>query len=420
MKTEELKEKMSKLWKCVFHDTDAYISLVFDNYFDPDLVEYHEEDGKIISALLGIPYCFGNGKYIMRGLYLCGLATNEEYRHRGIMNNLIEKINKKAEEMGYAFTFLIPANDSLISYYNNRKYDTAIYRVENRYTDLHNFVKDYLSDIANEDEIIYKLKRKSFDSISTEIFDINNENILHLIIEFIYKLEREIYAYYQLMHSKKDIELMIKENILSGGEIFISNNKENMLTGVAFTTKDDHQRIRVPKVYYKDKGSLYRLLDCVKRRFPGSPISYYCYPEECERKLIWGKNYCLSSDTCGELDRVYNVGDHAKPYGMVRVLNIYEILKFIAEDRSDLKFSILVKYEENDETVRKFHIESGKIAEIEMDDQRLLDYVKYNNEIILSEREFVEILFRKKGLSNVIQEAFNIPRVPLNMALLLD
>ena len=35
MDSNELKNKLSKLWKDTFHDNDDYISLVFNNYYDP-------------------------------------------------------------------------------------------------------------------------------------------------------------------------------------------------------------------------------------------------------------------------------------------------------------------------------------------------------------------------------------------------
>ena len=141
MHTAELKSKMMQLWKNTFHDSDAYISLVFDTYFNPDLIAYNEENGKLVSAMLGVPYEFGNGGNKLKGLYLCGLATQEEFRHRGIMNDLIEKINTTAIEKGYDFTFLIPATDALINYYSARGYNNAIYRVEDRYTEVHDLQK---------------------------------------------------------------------------------------------------------------------------------------------------------------------------------------------------------------------------------------------------------------------------------------
>lgn len=427
MTTVELKEKMMKLWKNTFHDSDAYVSLIFDNYFNPDFIEYHEEGNQLVSALLGIPYEFSNGKSKMKALYLCGLATASEYRHRGIMNDLLEKINKKAKDNDYIFTFLIPANDSLINYYSIRKYEAAIYRVEDRYTELHNFDKDYRSNIECEDERIFTLKSKLFDSLRVEIFDINDTENLHLLIKLICNFENKISTYTSLLHSPKDIELVIRENVISNGKIFVAYNKDNALCGVAFINLDDRRRVHIPKVYYEDQGSLYRLLDAIKKKYSESPISLYYYPEECDRKALWEKVYGASNPdgamlggAYGISERVYNVGNHAKPYGMIRILNLREILKFIAIDRSDSKFSILVKLDSNDGKVLKCDIIDGKAAFQIVDYEKIKCQLKNINTTVLKEREVIEIIFRKKGSSNMIQEAFGIPRLPINMALLLD
>ena len=55
MNDADLKYQMMKLWKDTFHDSDDYISLIFENYFDSSLVEYVQEDGKLISAMMAVP-----------------------------------------------------------------------------------------------------------------------------------------------------------------------------------------------------------------------------------------------------------------------------------------------------------------------------------------------------------------------------
>lgn len=38
----ELKQKMKGLWVDTFHDSEEYVDLIFDTYFNPELVEYEE------------------------------------------------------------------------------------------------------------------------------------------------------------------------------------------------------------------------------------------------------------------------------------------------------------------------------------------------------------------------------------------
>lgn len=58
MDKDLLKVQMMKLWKETFHDSDYYISLVFDTYFFPEFVAYRESNGRLLSAMLAIPYNF--------------------------------------------------------------------------------------------------------------------------------------------------------------------------------------------------------------------------------------------------------------------------------------------------------------------------------------------------------------------------
>lgn len=431
MQNEEIKKKMMKLWKDIFHDSDAYISLVFNNYFDSELIEYFEENGRMISALLGVPYEFGCGENRLRGLYLCGLATDEEFRNRGIMNNLIEKINKKAQEKGYAFTFLIPSSDALINYYSVKGYVNAMYRVEDCYTQVHDFEKDYMSILSREDDRIRMLKEKYYHSLRAEIFDEQKSDYRDEIISYIKKTEDNISTYLCLRHSEKDIDIVIKENAISGGRIIVSHSSDGKLTGVAFISIDYRKLVVISKVYYDDNCSLYKILDFVKKSYPDSPISVFCYPEETDRRVLWTKVYGAANPDGGNLEgaygiseRVYDVSRHARPYGMIRVLDVHEILKFLANCRNDAKFSILVKGGSEDEKALKCVINEGRINCDTIDAQNLgniaLKKVDGMSVTSLKKKELMELLFRKKDSSNLIMEAFGIPRIPVNMCLLLD
>lgn len=431
MQNEEIKKKMMKLWKDIFHDTDAYISLVFNNYFNSELIEYYEENGRIISALLGVPYEFGCGENKLRGLYLCGLATDEEFRNKGIMNSLIEKINHRAQEKGYSFTFLIPSSDALINYYSVKGYVNAMYRVEDCYTQVHNFEKDYMSILCREDDRVRRLKEKYYHSLTAEIFDDQKSEIRDEIISYIKNAEDSVSTYLCLRHSEKDIDTVINENIISGGKIIVSHSTDGKLTGVAFISIDYRKRVVISKVYYDDNCSLYKILDFVKNTYPDSPISVFCYPEETDRRVLWTKVYGAANPDGGNLEgaygiseRVYDVSRHARPYGMIRILDVHEILKFLANYRNDVKFSILVKEGVEGEKALKCVVNEGKIncetidtEKIDRSTTRKADGMSVTT---LKKKELMELLFRKKDSSNLIMEAFGIPRLPVNMCLLLD
>lgn len=425
MDINELKSEMMRLWKDTFHDSDKYISLVFDNYFDPEFVEYREEGGRLISMLLGVPYTFGAGSSKINGVYMCGLSTVEEYRHRGIMKELMDKFNERMKAKGFAFTFLIPATESLRLYYAFNGYDNAMYLVEDRYTDIHDFKNDYITSLSEDSEQVMTMKEAKFDAINVRKLLLSEDGLVVKTADYIQKSEESCTSYVGLLHSQKDIMAVLNENIISGGEIYVSFSGTDEVSGVAFITFDERKRIHVPKVYYDDKCTQYKLLDHIKRTFQDLSMSVSCYPEETDRRALWSKYYGAANPdgsgggSYGMAERVYDVNRHARPYGMTRILNIREILKFIARHRSDCKFSILVKEVSESQILLKCDVSRGKAVFTEIDGTNLKP--RNNGEMtLLSKKNLASIIFRKKDTNSMIMEALGIPRLGLNMSLLLD
>lgn len=129
----DVKRDMMRLWKETFHDSDRYIQLVFDAYFDLDNICVRYDGDRLTAALLGVPYGFliprewtfaesPTEALRLNGLYLCGLATRPDYRKQGIMSELMGEIQANAAQRNFDFTFLIPADDHLREYYRQRGY----------------------------------------------------------------------------------------------------------------------------------------------------------------------------------------------------------------------------------------------------------------------------------------------------------
>lgn len=138
----DVKTDMMRLWKDTFDDTDRYIRLVFDAYFDPSNVCVRYDGDRLIAALLGVPYRFRmsarEGTFFESprvGMYLCGLATRPEYRRQGIMSEMMEEIQTRASLRGFDLTFLIPADSHLREYYRRRGYFDFSRRVDMRFSE---------------------------------------------------------------------------------------------------------------------------------------------------------------------------------------------------------------------------------------------------------------------------------------------
>ena len=427
MEEKEIKRQMMTLWAKTFHDSSQYIDLIFEHYFNPEYIAYFEEKGEIVSSLLGIPYSFRNNGRELRGLYLCGLNTRPDYRNQGIMSKLIEDINFRAKEKGFAFTFLIPANEILINFYSYHKYYKAMYRIEDRYTDIHDFNNDYLSSILDEDERVRNLKTKYFQEAKCMFLEKNNTDLLEEVISFIIDSENKNHSFITLAHSHEDIKNVILENAISKGKTVVCKTSSGEISGVAFFIAEENKRILVQHVYYADSAAYYKILQFIKSAYSEYSMSVFLYPEQSSRKALdykfyggstkIGDQYIGSYDT---VERVYNVSAHAKLYGMIRPINMDEILKFLANDKRDAKFSILVKNKRDENNAILVAVKNGKAnINLIVEQEEKLE-IKKNAVTVLSEKELYEVLFRKPDQTSAIVDAFGIPRMIFNMTLLLD
>lgn len=448
-----LKVEMMKLWKKTFGDSDDYIQSLFDEYFNPELVEYEQHDGKLVAALLAIPYSFRSSKCFdkneeadtastserndnnfgsvcganaigatndysshsysdcvnasedtmhtsestdneLHGLYLCGLATDESSRRKGIMSRLIEKINNRASMCGYDFTFLIPASEGLQKYYEDRDYCVAMYRQKSLFSSAHNFIDNSKLNSCYDIDKIYefcnRVNNKNEDILCGKE---SKENILsHIYVKEISKIDStsnlkigignikqfldgninyrtsEIKDFdfnkvadsfrvieqnsfsnragLQLAHSAKDFELELLDSLRSNGKIITIEFSDKTIAA-ALSFKDDlSQYVTVPHVYYVDNYFRDIILEMLKRGYEDSGLEVYSYLGENDRIGLTEKFY-LS----GELNRggehvstfeSASLGNEPLPYGMLRLTNLGSVLRFAASYINKEKFSILI------------------------------------------------------------------------------
>lgn len=423
MNPAELKNKFKALWKDTFRDSDAYVSLVFDSYFNPDLVAYEEMSGDIVAALLGVPYEFGNADRRIRGLYLCGLATKPQFRSRGIMTRLLASINEKAARLGYAFTFLIPADKGLRKYYHDRDYVNAFYRISDNYTSIHDFNREYESILMEQKEKVAELKRRYFASLTTGT--INREHPDNATSKHVAALIRRIeneQGDCRLYHSDRDIEILIKENMVSNGDVIYVRNSGGDLTAAAFVDPHDRSEVKVLNIYFADLASRYKVLGGVKAAYPDAAMSVLVSSVDMDRKALWQRTYAGTMPENAKVsevsvaERVYSLAAHSKVYGMARILNLHEILKFQASIRNDVKYSILVKGEDS-YIVNQINVADGKIKVKKLTyDELTPSQAMY----VMSQRDVSEILFRLRDADSIITEALGIPSINASACLLLD
>ena len=315
MGTEQVKEGMMRLWKETFGDSDKYISLLFERYFDPGLIAYHEENDEIKSALLGVPYDFKShdGK-TLRGLYLCGLATKKDIRHRGLMSGLLEEINVKSEEKGFDFTFLIPVDEGMRRYYRDRVYHDSFYVKKDYYVRGHNFKSEEMLSLSE-----YGSQEAS--------------ELLEFLKTYGNKSYEKGNSYY-LIHSIKDWETVLEESLISDEPVIIGKINDT-IHAIAFC-KESEKTIEVKKLITDEAKYQDALLSAIMKSKPESNLIVVRDLEDIIEKnsgvQLWSPFYAQSNGKDAEyediavMEQPFNETLNSYSFGMIRIFDIKDIL----------------------------------------------------------------------------------------------
>lgn len=274
-----------RLWAATFGDTEQYVSLVFDSYFNETL-SAKAGDESLTSALMGVPYEFKNDRATLRGLYLCGLATVPQGRRRGLMTGLLQEIDYRAREMGYDFTFLLPQSDELRAYYRARGYKDGFYCSLNHYVPGHKFGPED-TGVAVE-----------------RLEETETKEILDYLLEA-QELSRNGSELFTLYHSRRDWEVVLREASISNEPVFVAR-ANGIVKGVLFMAEMDsdiHENVHVKKILAENAETADALLAEVGRRWPERGITVCSSP--------------------------YDSAASAYSYGMVRIFNVHDILEKI-------------------------------------------------------------------------------------------
>ncbi|MCH5229937.1 MAG: hypothetical protein J1F12_08115 [Muribaculaceae bacterium] len=425
MDNEELKRKLMGLWEKTTHNSKDLLSILFDYYFDDRYLEYKELEGRVVSALFGIPYEFGCGEKKLSGLYLISLSSEEGYRKKGILAELLQTVNNRFAKQ-FDFTFIVPHTELLADYFGTQGYFNSFFIMEERYTPFHDFRNDYLITLTDSDERIRSLKIHLLEEI--KVIDNTEKKFPHSqIIKFIEKIESKSRSSVNLRHTYKDLEYLLHENSLGNLNFYISYDTDGKITGVIFTKKEDLKRVKILASYVADSCSYYAILEFIKHQLPDESFTIIKsdYKQPTSQAII-RQTYASANPSGIDLDNTFetvelpfNYNKLLQPLGMARLLRFENILKYIAETRSDVEFKLHIR--DYNEEVSKginsnevvFVVKSGKL-----NIEPLKDFYNDRSLLHLSVKEISELLLRKNDSSNLIMEAFGIPRLDLQYKLL--
>lgn len=118
-------EQLKSLWKSLFGDTEAFISLFFHEVVREENIRVLEEKGRILSALYMLSYPFRIWNQEVTASYISGAGTLPEAQGRGLMRRLLIDSFKEMERRQIPLSILIPAEPWLYGFYEKSGYATV-------------------------------------------------------------------------------------------------------------------------------------------------------------------------------------------------------------------------------------------------------------------------------------------------------
>ena len=152
------------LWERSFADPRAFIDLYFREKYRTERNEIIVRDGCVVSALQKLPYPMTYGGHMIPASYVSGACTDESYRRRGLMGELLDQTHRAMLAENTMFSFLIPATTELFTYYAKYGY-TPCFRFGWKVMDTESIVTDdsLKADLVNQphdEEFLIYLRQK--------------------------------------------------------------------------------------------------------------------------------------------------------------------------------------------------------------------------------------------------------------------
>ncbi|WP_317856280.1 GNAT family N-acetyltransferase [Chakrabartyella piscis] len=117
------KTEFMRLWETCFHDSQSFMDWMFGERFYPEHAVCLLEGVEMCSTMQAIPYdIVVRGKSI-KGVMLCGVATDPKHQRRGFMGQIFRKEMQMLREQGFVLAVHTPA--VLQSYFGYGHYPVA-------------------------------------------------------------------------------------------------------------------------------------------------------------------------------------------------------------------------------------------------------------------------------------------------------
>jgi predicted acetyltransferase len=302
-----MRAQLQQLYRRCFDDSEAFVDYYFQQRYTDERTQCIMRDSQPVAALQTLSYPMLFGGRLCATAYLSAVCTHPDYRHQGLMHNLLVQTHQALAARGVAAAWLIPAKPWLYDVYAKQQYATVFYQE----TEL---------VLVEQLELTTNCRVESLKPEWTvEVFDFFNEQLL-----------KKPYA---ILHTEEDFKVVLGALQLEHGSLLVAFTAEH-ISGVALVTSE---------------GKILELL-------ANSATERAALLREV------GLRYRLQAVTCV----VEPVSAAKKPFGMLRVISAEKLLKLYAATHFDCSMTINLRDEELPENNGCYTLSQGVCAKSEV------------------------------------------------------
>ena len=306
---EEMRERFETrhLWERSFADPRAFIDLYFREKYRKERNETIVREGHVVSALQKLPYPLTYGGRMLPASYISGACTDENYRRRGLMSELLAQTHHAMRSENAVLSFLIPATSELVTYYAKFGY-TPCFRF--------GWKTVIATPLTN-------------DLLAANIVELpQNEEYL------IYLRQKMQERNFCVQHPLSDLCAVVDDMRMAGDTMW-EMRRDGLLVGVAIC-RIEADGVLLRECVYDDEAARDGLIATIAAHY--------------------GK---------GEVDVLDTTGGEGDYFGMARIINAEEMLKAYAALHPELDLKINITDDELSNNNGCYHVSGGVCVRME-------------------------------------------------------
>lgn len=378
-------EQLKSLWKSLFGDTEAFISLFFHEVVCEENIRVLEEKGRILSALYMLPYPFRIWNQEVTASYISGAGTLPEAQGRGLMRRLLIDSFKEMEHRQIPLSILIPAEPWLYGFYEKSGYATVFSYNQQVYPPKERFLAS-ITGGTSPSSVGFppKKQRLEEDALVMEQYSISDlgdsflqkrEDLMDTCFSYFDQRLRERNAC--ILHSYTNFRTIVHDYAISDGKIWVALNNEHIPVGIIFTVPAGGSSF-VAKELVADSEE-------VKEALLRTALNHYHASSGIYRTVVPHASPTADSSaiaaaaSIGNSEFVSNASSEERqtiPFGMARIIDAYKVLSMWAAVNPERRLIIHLSDPLLTNNNGSYCIESGKC------------YKTTNNEGIQTERNY--------------------------------